>query len=253
VKIYLKRTRPIIVGITGSVGKTSTRMIISHVLTQVLPDQSIYTSPQNFNSEIGLSLSLLQRSNFTLGVYDCLSVLGQSIIWAVFSKKRYDICVLEYGIDHPHDMKFLTTIAKADIAIFTKLDAVHSQFFPSIEAVGDEKFLLMKTAKKRVYLNAFDDYCKAHSEDIRTETIFYNQDELKVEQYQYIQEKDNIYAQFETKYGMIRTNIVGEENAVPFVIGLDIAQRLQEETLSFSEPLYAHIDLIPGRSSVLLQ
>lgn len=91
-------------------------------------------------------------------------------------------------------MKFLTLISKADIAIFTKLDAVHGENFTSLEAIGDEKFLLMKSARKRVYLNSLDDYCKAHTEDIRPEIRFYNQGNMEVQGVKYIIEGHNVYS-----------------------------------------------------------
>jgi len=55
----IKKNQPFIIGVTGSVGKTSCRIIIASVLQKLLPQESIYTSHKNYNSEIGLSLSIL--------------------------------------------------------------------------------------------------------------------------------------------------------------------------------------------------
>jgi UDP-N-acetylmuramyl pentapeptide synthase len=57
---YLRRHQPKIIGINGSVGKTSCRMIIFQTLQQFFPDKKISTSPKNFNGELGLSLSILE-------------------------------------------------------------------------------------------------------------------------------------------------------------------------------------------------
>jgi UDP-N-acetylmuramyl pentapeptide synthase len=43
--------------------------------------------------------------------------------------------VLEYGIDAPGDMDYLTSIVKPDYGIFTKLDFVHAQFFNNKEEI----------------------------------------------------------------------------------------------------------------------
>jgi UDP-N-acetylmuramyl pentapeptide synthase len=150
-------------------------MIVTQVLKQLLPEKKIYTSPKNFNSEIGLILSIFQIESYEPNISNLLGLFFKILYSILFPKNTPDIFVLEYGIDHPHDMKFLTMISKADIAIFTKLDAVHSAYFKSIEDIGNEKFLLMKSARKRVYLNALDDYCRGHAENLRPEVRFYNQ------------------------------------------------------------------------------
>lgn len=49
---YLRRHKPYIIGINGSVGKTSCRMIIYQTLKQFLPHLSISTSKKNFNGEL---------------------------------------------------------------------------------------------------------------------------------------------------------------------------------------------------------
>jgi len=51
-KKYIAKHKPKVIGITGSVGKTSARMIIAQVLKQLGSDNVISTSPKNFNSEL---------------------------------------------------------------------------------------------------------------------------------------------------------------------------------------------------------
>ena len=238
-KIYLKRTRPLIIGITGSVGKTSCRMIVTQVLQQLLPEKTIYTSPKNFNSEIGLILSIFQIESYEAQVKVILPILFRIIKESLFWKKKSDIIVLEYGIDHPHDMKYLTTVARADIAIFTKLDAVHSAYFSNIEAIGDEKFLLLKTARKRVYLNAFDDYCKAHAENLHPEHRFYNAGNLELKNLRYETSDTWVLAVAESGIGQIKTNLMGAENLAYILIGMDIASYIWDISVSEKELLFS--------------
>ncbi|MDR2540467.1 MAG: hypothetical protein LBD11_01465 [Candidatus Peribacteria bacterium] len=49
---YLHRHQPKVIGINGSVGKTSCRMIIYQTLQQFFPEQKVSTSPKNFNGEL---------------------------------------------------------------------------------------------------------------------------------------------------------------------------------------------------------
>lgn len=57
---YIKKRKPIIIGINGSVGKTSCRMIITDILKKYLPGDVVYTSPKNFNGELGMSLAIFR-------------------------------------------------------------------------------------------------------------------------------------------------------------------------------------------------
>ena len=62
---YVKKHNPKVIGITGSVGKTSARMIITQVLKQVQNTQVVSTSPKNFNSELGIIFSIFEITEFT--------------------------------------------------------------------------------------------------------------------------------------------------------------------------------------------
>jgi UDP-N-acetylmuramyl pentapeptide synthase len=61
---YLKKHKPFVIGINGSVGKTSARMIIYQTLYKFINTNKIYTSSKNFNGELGLSLSVFQIEEF---------------------------------------------------------------------------------------------------------------------------------------------------------------------------------------------
>lgn len=102
---YVKKHKPIIIGINGSVGKTSCRMIITDILKKYLPHDEIYTSPKNFNGELGMSLAIFRIEHRGASVSDMIKVLRKTFYLAFFSnKKPYDVTVLEYGIDTPGEM-----------------------------------------------------------------------------------------------------------------------------------------------------
>jgi len=70
-------------------------------------------------------------------------------------------------------MDFLLDIVKPDIAIFTKLDAIHLEFFESVEAIGKEKFKMIYNAQQKVYLNYQDEYARKQFDTIKQEKSFY--------------------------------------------------------------------------------
>lgn len=163
----MKNTKPLVIGITGSVGKTSCRMIVKQVLNRYLGYNKIYTSPKNFNSELGLVFSIFKIESYSPGIFNLL-VKCVIVFFKSFSKtKQYDILILEYGIDHPGDMDALLSIVKPDISVFTKLDKIHGVYFDSDNGIGDEKIKLMQHTKKRVYMNAQDSFSQEMLPDLK--------------------------------------------------------------------------------------
>lgn len=80
---YIEKHKPQVIGINGSVGKTSCRMIVYQTLQQFIPNKKIYTSPKNFNGELGLSLSIFQIEKWEPTIFCFISTLTKII------KKRF--------------------------------------------------------------------------------------------------------------------------------------------------------------------
>ena len=158
-RIYLWRTKPFVIGITGSVGKTCCRDVITQVLEQVQDTRVIYTSPKNYNSELGLIFSIFRIESYNPSFKNLLKISWDIFKKSLLGKKKHDILVAEYGIDAPGDMDFLLGIMKPDIAIITKLDYVHSDNFPTgVNQYWGDKFKLLLSAKIKSYYNAQDDF-----------------------------------------------------------------------------------------------
>ena len=118
---------------------------------------SIYSSPKNYNSELGLVFSVFCIEEYTPGIKNLLKIAVWVFFQAFFAQKKYDVLIAEYGIDAPADMDFLLKIATPDIVVVTKLGSVHSENFPGgISELWQQKWLLPFSAKKKVYFNAWD-------------------------------------------------------------------------------------------------
>jgi len=74
---------------------------VSQVLQQSLKDVRVVTSPQNFNGELGLFLSVLEIEKFSPSVGSFTVALWKGMSAAFFWEKQGDMYVLEYGIDRP--------------------------------------------------------------------------------------------------------------------------------------------------------
>jgi len=101
-----------LVGVTGSAGKTTTRSFISTLLGRKF---RVMQSSGNFNNEIGLPLSLLG--------------IGP----------EHQAAVIEFGMNHAGEIRALARIALPDCAVLTNVGPVHLEFFESVDAIARAK------------------------------------------------------------------------------------------------------------------
>ena len=106
-----------LVGVTGSVGKTSTKELVADLLAAL---GKTARTAGNYNNEIGLPLSVAGIAG------DC--AFG----------------VIEAGISHPGEMAPLRDILRPDIAVLTRIGPVHIEFFDSVRAIAEEKAALLE-------------------------------------------------------------------------------------------------------------
>ncbi len=135
-KKFVLKHKPIIVAVTGSVGKTSTRNAIAAVLSK---KYKVAKVQENYNNEFGVPLTILGAKSPGKSVLGWLGVLLSS------PKEVPQVYVLEYAIDHPGDMKYLCDIAKPTIGVMTAITPVHVEFFRSVEQLVEEKAVLLES------------------------------------------------------------------------------------------------------------
>lgn len=142
---YLRKHRTQVIAITGSIGKTSAKEAIYKILKGKF---NIYSSKKSFNTEFGLSLSVLQEeeSGFS-SVMAWLKILNR-----VFRKPKtpYQKIILEMGADKPGDIKKLVKIAKPNIGVVTFIAPVHLDVgqFRDVYEIAKEKGNLIKALSK---------------------------------------------------------------------------------------------------------
>jgi UDP-N-acetylmuramoyl-tripeptide--D-alanyl-D-alanine ligase len=162
------RFKPGIIGVTGSVGKTSTKLAIAAVIGS---ERSVRYGKDNLNNELGLPLAILgdwrqeeldlvsrstPRGTKTFAkMLFWLRVIGASLFRIAFgSKSAYpEILILEYGADRPGDLKTLIAIARPNISIVTAVGdiPVHVEFYSGPEDVAREKSRLIETLPSAGY------------------------------------------------------------------------------------------------------
>ncbi|MBI2521529.1 MAG: UDP-N-acetylmuramoyl-tripeptide--D-alanyl-D-alanine ligase [Bdellovibrio sp.] len=178
----LRKTRKIVViGITGSNGKTTTKDMLYHLLNAALPGK-VHKTQGNLNNHIGLPLTILS------------------------SRPDHEIVILEMGTNHPGEIDYLCNIAMPDAGILTSVGDSHLEFFGDRAGVFKEKRLLheyvMKSSQALFVTNGDDSllstlplskstyFVGINNGNIKINHTFYNQLMLNDSGEQYILEND---------------------------------------------------------------
>ncbi len=171
----LEKYQPLIVGVTGNVGKTSTKFAIEAVLKHV---KRVRASAKSFNNEIGFPLTVLGNWKRTGGVMFWFAVLAGALWGIIVKKRRYpEVLILEYGVDRPQDMDKLLSMASPDVAVVTAIGdiPVHVEFFAGKEQLAKEKAKLIRAlpASGHAVLNADDMTVYAMRDETRAAALTY--------------------------------------------------------------------------------
>ncbi len=137
-KLILWRYKPLIIGVTGSVGKTSTKEAIYTVLRKKFRvERNIF----NLNTEIGMPLTIIRgkdaKRNILLWFYNFFHTF-----WLfIFKTKAYpEILVLEMSEDVPGMIKYLVDLAQPKIGVVTIIGdpPVHLEYYKNINQLIEE-------------------------------------------------------------------------------------------------------------------
>lgn len=145
-RLVLKKYKPRVIAITGTVGKTSTKDAIFEVLnTQAF----VRKSDKSYNSEIGIPLTVIGRTSGWRNPFTWASILFEGLLLIIFKNHYPKWLVLEVGTDRPGDIAAITRWLKPDIVVVTRMSdvPVHVEFFDSPQAVLEEKANLVKALK----------------------------------------------------------------------------------------------------------
>ena len=133
----LKKYNPKIVAVTGSVGKTSTKLAIATVLSEKYKVLAHYGS---YNTPIALPLAMFDM-HLPLSLRNPLSWF--KVLSAMNKKLKqpypYEVLVLELGADAPGDIEYFKKYIHPDIAVVTAVAEEHMLSFGSIDNVAKEE------------------------------------------------------------------------------------------------------------------
>ena len=150
-RFWRRKLDLVVVGITGSVGKSTTKEVIFEVLSQ---RYRTLKSPGNMNNEIGLPLTILRLST------------------------GYERAVLEMGFYVPGEIALLSEIAQPRIGVVTNIGTVHAERAGSQEAIfrGKSELVQALPGDGVAILNLDDPWVSKMAELTKARIFFYGLD-----------------------------------------------------------------------------
>ncbi|MBM4065850.1 MAG: UDP-N-acetylmuramoyl-tripeptide--D-alanyl-D-alanine ligase [Planctomycetes bacterium] len=145
-KYYRKKLSAKIIGITGSNGKTTTKEMTYHLLSQF---GFVAKSQKSFNNFIGVPVTIFEIEN------------------------RHQYGVLEMGTNAPGEIRRLSEIGAPDIAVIVNISKAHLEGLKSIEGVARAKAEILENLRKNgvfVY-NADNTWCAKIAESFKGEKL----------------------------------------------------------------------------------
>ncbi|OGS20451.1 MAG: hypothetical protein A2252_10480 [Elusimicrobia bacterium RIFOXYA2_FULL_39_19] len=143
---YRKKIAPLVVAVTGSSGKTTTKEMIYHILKV---KGNVHATKKNYNNLIGVPLTLLELT------------------------KEHKYSVLELGISLKGEMDRLIEITRPDVGIITNIGKTHLEYLGDTLGVFNEKSKLLRLLEKdKVSILNFDDpYLNGLKDNLRSEIL----------------------------------------------------------------------------------
>lgn len=143
----LWRYQPKIVGVTGSVGKTSSKEAIFTVLKNKF---NVRRNQKNYNNEIGVPLTVLGQETGGQSFFHWLKVFLVGSLGIFYTKNYPEVLVLEMGADRIGDISYLVGFVPCHIGVITAIGEipVHVEFFQNADQVAQEKANLIKSLNK---------------------------------------------------------------------------------------------------------
>ena len=224
-----------IIGVTGSVGKTTTREMIKTALSGTM---NVYETEKNFNSQIGVPI-VLSRID-----------------------EDKEIAVLEMGMSEPGQMENLSRIVQPDICVVTVIGVAHIEFLKTKENIRKEKLAITSHMNKDgvLFINGDDEMLLEIKNQIGVKTFCYGTNdacEYKAENIRVVGYNTVYDYVHEDKKITVTLNSMGKHNVLNSLAGMAIADYLGKDLeatantfKSFNGMRLKFID-VPGKYTII--
>ena len=173
-KKILAKYKPVVIGITGSIGKSSAKKAIYEVLKN---KHRVVCSKNHYRTDMGIPLAIIGAESGGRSIGKWMKIIFFAIEIIIRRTEYPDVLILEMGVDRPHDMEKMLKIVKPDIGILTGIGKFppHLKYFKKAKHIAKEKSMLIKSLRKKnvAILNYDDEIVKNLMENTRAKTITY--------------------------------------------------------------------------------
>jgi UDP-N-acetylmuramoyl-tripeptide--D-alanyl-D-alanine ligase len=169
----IEKYKPVVVGVTGSSGKSSTVGMIAQVLGS---KYEVRTTDSRYRTAISIPLAVIGADKGSGSPLDWIKVFRKAFQLLSAKNSFYpDVLIMEMGVDRPKDMQEMLTVIHPNIAVFTALGEfpAHTEYFKSDKHVGREKSLLFKALGKGdvAVLNIDDPFIRQLEGNLKTQKV----------------------------------------------------------------------------------
>lgn len=224
-----------VIAVTGSVGKTTTREMISAALSECVP---VYQTEGNHNSQIGVPITLARMP------------------------EEADVAVLELGISNEGDMDILSRLVRPNICVVTMIGVAHIEYLKTKQNIRKEKLAIINGMQPGglLFLNGDDAMLAAMRNKTGVETLFYGTQDwcdyraenIRMENcryvYDYVHGNDRV---------QVVLNALGKHNVLNSLVGMAIADYMgydvREAAQGFEDfkGLRQRLISIPGKYTII--
>ena len=255
----LLRHKPKIIGITASVGKTTTKNAVYTVLSEHF---RISKNSISFNSDIGIPLTILGLE----------SGWGNPIKWAwnivvgafraLFQTEYPDWLILEIGAEKPGDIASRMIWVKLDIAVIGRIGRtpVHVGFFDSVDQLVKDKYAILDGLKPNGTGIIFSGDENVHKAMSAIEEPFMfgvdNSDDLRGSNYRVMYSDDRPSGiSFDVSYKkekerIVLSEVLGKQHMIPFLAAFSVGVTQSISLKNMSKSVKGH-EFEPGRMKIL--
>ena len=171
--LVLRKYHPMIVGVTGSVGKSSTKEAIALVIST---EYAIRKSEGNYNNEIGIPLTICGERSKGRSLIGWIGVALRIGKLLLFPCRYPEILILEMAVDRPGDMQYLLSFIPISIGVVTNVGESHLEYFRTVDAIAREKGRLVTQLREDgvAILNADDPRVFLLREKVKARVVTYS-------------------------------------------------------------------------------
>ena len=194
-KITLWRYHPLVIAVTGSTGKSSTKEAIYYALKN---DFKIERSISNLNTEIGLPLTIIKGYDAKNNIFLWLVNIVKTFWLVIIKNKNYpQIWVLEMSEDQPGLVSYLTKLCRPNIGVIPWIGEVpvHAEFYKNAQSLQEniQDLVALLPKSGTAILNYDNSYSLKAKEKTSAKVITYGFDsraDVKISDYSLIMDQD---------------------------------------------------------------